>query len=82
MAEWLIWTTAGDMRNLNPLEPSAEAIVALARRRLIEHAVAFIMLDEGVDLLLEIAGQTNFDRSLLCDDANAHRHLGPQLRFR
>jgi hypothetical protein len=40
MAGSLIWTTAGDMRNLNPLEPSAEAVVALARRRLIEHAVA------------------------------------------
>jgi hypothetical protein len=28
MAGSLIWTTAGDMRNLKPLEPSVEATVA------------------------------------------------------
>ena len=36
----LIRTTAGDMRNLKQLEPSEEATVALAHRRLIEHALA------------------------------------------
>jgi hypothetical protein len=35
----LIRTTDGDMRNLKPLEPSVEATVALARRRLIGHAI-------------------------------------------
>jgi hypothetical protein len=40
MAGSLIWTTAGDMRNLKPLEPSVEITVALARIRLIGHTIA------------------------------------------
>ena len=42
MAGSLIWTIAGDMRNLKPLEPSVEATIALARRRLIEHVASEI----------------------------------------